>query len=132
MSTETQTATELELVTLYRPVGQTELDMIRYYEFRAFPPRWPTQPLFYPLATEQYATEVAQTWDAQQGGHRVGYVLRFQVSKAYLERYDVQLVGRRYHQEYWVPAEELDAFNQQIVGSIEVIAEYHGDVEGVA
>jgi len=61
MSTQTQTATELELVTLYRPVGQNELDLIRYYDFRAFPQRLPTQPLFYPLATEQYATEIAQT-----------------------------------------------------------------------
>lgn len=132
MSNETQTTTDLELVTLYRPVGQTELDMIRYYAFRAFPPRRPTQPLFYPIATERYATEVAQIWDTRDGGHRVGYVLRFQVPKTYLERYDLQLAGRRYHQEYWVPAEELDAFNQQIVGSIEIIAEYHGEVEGVA
>jgi hypothetical protein len=28
------------------------------------------------------------------------------------------------HQEYWIPAEELAEFNQNIVGSIEVIAEY--------
>jgi hypothetical protein len=26
--------------------------------------------------------------------------------------------------EYWIPAEELDAFNQHIVGQIEVISEY--------
>lgn len=132
MTTKTQTATELELVTLYRPVGQTELDLIRYFEFRAFPPRRPTQPLFYPIATEQYATEIAQTWDAQHGGHRVGYVLRFRVPRAFLERYELQTVGRRYHQEYWVPAEELDAFNAQLVGPIEVIAEYHGEVAGAA
>ena len=128
MSTETRTTAAVDLVTLYRPVGQIELDLIRYFEFRAFPPRRPTQPLFYPIANERYATEVAQTWDAQQGGHRVGYVTRFTVPKDYLARYDLHQVGRSYHQEYWVPAEELDAFNQHLVGAIEVIAEYHGDV----
>jgi len=32
------------------------------------------------------------------------------------------------HQEYWIPAEELLQFNQNIVGSIEVIAEFRADV----
>lgn len=31
------------------------------------------------------------------------------------------------HQEYWIPAEELDEFNQNIVGQIEVIAEFHDE-----
>jgi len=28
------------------------------------------------------------------------------------------------HQEYWIPAEDLDEFNRNIMGSIEVISEY--------
>jgi hypothetical protein len=29
--------------------------------------------------------------------------------------------------EYWIPAEELQDFNRNIVGTIEVIAEFHQD-----
>ena len=37
---------------------------------------------------------------------------------------EVQTVGASWHQELWVPAEELEEFNANIVGRIEVIAEY--------
>ena len=36
-------------------------------------------------------------------------------------------VGGRTHEEYWIPAEDLEEFNQNIVGKIEVIAEFRGD-----
>ena len=42
---------------------------------------------------------------------------------AFPPRYQVQTVGRSYHQEYWVPAEELEEFNRHILGRIEVIRE---------
>jgi hypothetical protein len=35
-------------VTLWRPVGPAELDLIRASGMRAFPPRLPEQPIFYP------------------------------------------------------------------------------------
>jgi hypothetical protein len=54
----------------------------------------------------------------------VGYVLRLSVESDYLARYDVKKVGSAMALEYWIPAEELPAFNQSIVGKIEVIAEY--------
>jgi hypothetical protein len=50
-----------------------------------------------------------------------GYVTRFQVTHAFLDRYPVQEAGGRAHQEYWIPADELHAFNAAIVGAIEVI-----------
>ncbi len=53
-----------------------------------------------------------------------GYVTRFRVRRDFLDRYDVQEAGGRAHQEYWIPAEELDAFNAAIVGEIEVTAEF--------
>ena len=37
--------------TLYRPVGQAELDLIAATGYRPFPPRLPEQPIFYPVAT---------------------------------------------------------------------------------
>jgi hypothetical protein len=39
-------------------------------------------------------------------------------------------VGGAGHQELWVPAEELEEFNRQIVGRIEVIAEFRWPDEG--
>jgi hypothetical protein len=47
-----------------------------------------------------------------------------------LARYAVQVAGAAHHQEYWIPVEELDAFNDAIVGSIEVIAIYQGAEHG--
>ena len=49
---------------------------------------------------------------------------RFIVSDEYISMFDVQTVGASYHQEYWIPAEELERFNENIVGLIEVIHTY--------
>jgi hypothetical protein len=38
-----------------------------------------------------------------------------------MQRYQVQTVGGAQHTEWWVPAEELEEFNDHIVGTIEVI-----------
>ena len=36
-------------VTLYRPVGTKELKLIEAAGWKAFPPRLPEQPIFYPV-----------------------------------------------------------------------------------
>jgi hypothetical protein len=36
----------------------------------------------------------------------------------------VQEAGGRDHREYWIPAEDLSAFNAALIGKIEVVAEY--------
>ncbi len=110
---------------LYRPVGQKELDLIRASSFATFPPRLFWQPIFYPVLNEEYATGIARDWNTKdEASGYVGYVTRFRVRSDYLAQYDVQTVGSRVHQEYWIPAEDLDEFNRNIVGPIEVIAEY--------
>src|SRR5437879_13090181 len=98
-------------VTLYRPVGQKELDLIRESGYREFPPRLSWQPIFYPVLNEEYAVQIARVWNTKDeaSGH-VGYVTRFRVRRAYLSRYLVHTVGGAQHQEYWIPAEELPAF----------------------
>lgn len=53
-----------------------------------------------------------------------GYVTRFQVRQDFIDRYQVQMAGGREYQEYWIPAEELAAFNAAIVGQIEVTARF--------
>ena len=54
-----------------------------------------------------------------------GYVTRFCVRSDFLQRYEVHQVGSAIHQEYWIPAEDLEEFNHHIVGKIEVMAEFH-------
>jgi hypothetical protein len=110
-----------ETMTLWRPVGPAELALIRAAKMRAFPPRLPEQPIFYPVLTEDYAVKIARDWNVKASG--AGYVTRFQVLRSFLDRYAVQDAGGRAHQEYWIPAEDLSAFNDAIVGAIEVIAE---------
>jgi hypothetical protein len=113
---------EPETVTLYRPVGERELALIHESGYRAFPPRLPEQPIFYPVLFEEYAAQIARDWNARGGKH--GYVTRFAVRADFLARYEVHIVGSALHQEYWIPAEELPAFNASTVGQIEVIAEF--------
>jgi len=120
---------ETETVLLYRPVGQKELDLITESNYKAFPPRLPEQPIFYPVLKEEYASQIAERWNARYNNPPVGYVTRFRVKAEYLKRYEVQTVGGSIHQEYWIPAEELEAFNENIVGSIEVIASYRGEAQ---
>lgn len=115
---------DIELTTLYRPVGQQELDLIHQSGDTAFPPRLPEQPIFYPVLNEAYATQIARDWDAKHNNPKVGYVTRFQVQSDYLQQFDIHTVGSSIHQEYWIPAEALEGFNRNIVGKIEVIAEY--------
>lgn len=113
-----------ETITLYRPVGPKELELIAQSDYQEFPPRLPEQPIFYPVLNEEYATQIARDWNAKHGS-RIGYVTRFAVNKEFLDRYDVQTVGGAIHQEYWIPAEGLPEFNRNIVGKIEVISEFH-------
>lgn len=115
------------LTTLYRPVGQAEMDLIRASRFREFPPRLPEQPIFYPVLTEAYATQIARDWNTKdERSGFVGYVLRFQVRAEFLSRYDVHVVGSAAHREYWIPASDLARMNANIVGEIEIVSEFHG------
>jgi hypothetical protein len=115
-------ASFMSTVILFRPTGEAELELIRKSGWRRFPPRLPEQPFFYPVLNEEYAVQIARDWNTKDGGH--GYVLRFAVDAAFLSRYEVHAVGSSIHQEYWIPSEELDAFNDHLAGPIEVIAEF--------
>jgi hypothetical protein len=113
-----------DTTVLFRPVGQKELELIRASGFTQFPSRLPEQPIFYPVLTEEYAAQIARDWNAKHSEDQVGYVTRFFVRTEHLKRYKIQTVGGSVHQEYWIPAEELAQFNQNIVGTIEVVGEY--------
>ena len=113
-----------ELVVLFRPVGQQEFDLIQQSLNTEFPPRLPEQPIFYPVLNEEYAVQIARDWNAKYNEPKCGYVMRFRVRKSFLDRYEPKTVGSVTHQEYWIPAEDLDDFNRNIIGIIEMIAEF--------
>jgi hypothetical protein len=115
-----------DTITLWRPTGQAELDLVAASGWRAWPPRLPDQPIFYPVLRRWYATKIAREWNVPAGG--VGYVTRFEVQRAFLDRYQVHQVGGRDVLEYWIPAEELDDLNAHIVGAITEEADYCGPV----
>ncbi len=88
------------VTTLFRPVGQAELDLIRASGFRAIPPRLPDQPNFYPVLNGDYATQIARDWNTNdpQSGY-AGYVLRFQMDSEFLGQHSLHQVGDRMHRE---------------------------------
>ena len=83
---------------LYRPVGLHELRLIADSGYRAFPPRLPEQPIFYPVLVLEYARQIARDWNTTSSSF-VGFVTRFEVDDALTVKYPVQEVGAREHQE---------------------------------
>jgi hypothetical protein len=71
------------------------------------------------VLNEDYAIRIARDWNVPASG--VGYVTRFDVLRSHLDRYEVQQVGGQTILEYWIPAEELDELNDNIVGTIDVV-----------
>lgn len=109
-------------ITLFRPTGPEELDLVKNSGFKRWPPRLPGQPIFYPVTNERYAAEIAEKWNVPASG--VGFVTRFEVRQAFMDRYEIKTVGAAYPTEWWVPAEDLEALNDNIVGEIEVVQEF--------
>lgn len=109
---------------LYRPVGTKELELIAASNYTKYPPRLPEQPIFYPVLNEKYATEIAAHWNVKYNSDHKGYVTKFEIDDNYFNQFEVHIVGAKYHQELWVLAEELETFNQHIIGKIQVIASF--------
>ena len=111
-----------EVVTLWRPTGPEEMELVRAGGSRRWPPRLAEQPIFYPVLNEQYATKIARDWNVPASG--VGYVTRFDVEADYLSQFPVRQVGGRDILEYWIPADRLEEFNDHIVGNIVEVAKF--------
>ncbi|WP_205525775.1 hypothetical protein [Pyxidicoccus trucidator] len=117
----------VETLTLYRPVGLKETELVLARGCTGFPPRLPDQPLFYPVMNAAYARQIARDWNAPDAGSgHVGFVTAFDVDAAYLARFPVRTVGARGHQELWVPAEELEDFNAHLVGPVRFTEVWYG------
>ena len=111
---------------LFRPVGFHELKLIAETDYRAYPPRLPDQPIFYPVLNFEYARQIAEGWNTRHNKPPCGFVTRFEIEDKFAKQFPVQIVGGREHQELWVPAEQLEEFNTHIIGKITVEAAYYG------
>ena len=107
---------------LYRPVNQAELDLIIATNWKRFPPRLAGQPIFYPVLNEDYATQISREWNVPTYG--IGHVLKFEVADDFTNRYEVQKVGLDHHLELWILSDDLSEMNDNIVGTIELVATY--------
>ena len=116
-----------DFTTLYRPVGRAELDLIQESGYTKFPPRLPHQPIFYPVLSEEYAREIAEKWNTkdEKSGY-AGYVTKFRVKAKFIQQFAMKQVGDTQHRELWIPAASLEEMNHNLVGKIEVTAEFFG------
>ena len=113
---------------LYRPIGYQELELIANSNFLAFPPRLPSQPIFYPVLNLEYGIQIAKDWNTSDPNSGfAGFVTQFDVDDTYVSQFEIKIVGGRQHQELWVPAEDLAQFNRHILGEITVVAAYYGN-----
>ncbi len=113
---------EKETVTLYRPTGQNELELVKESGYTKWPPRLPEQPIFYPVTNQEYAEQITREWNVRESG--VGYVTKFYVRASFIDKYEIQKVGGSKHTEWWISDEDLCELNANIVGKIEVIREF--------
>jgi len=114
-------------ITLFRPVGLYELSLIWDKGMRGFPPRLPQQPIFYPVANIAYARQIARDWNTrdEKSGFS-GFVTTFQLEPTYLSKFEPHTVGSSMHVEYWVPAEDLNSFNEALRGLIRLQEGFFG------
>jgi hypothetical protein len=118
----------MKTITLYRPVGQKEWELIITSGYKKFPPRLIWQPIFYPVMNQPYAEQIASQWNTEdEAGGYVGHVLAFDVTASYVQQFPVQNVGGEMHNELWIPAEQLDEFNKHIIGEIRLLKTFTGD-----
>jgi hypothetical protein len=115
--------------TLYRPVGLAEAVLILESGATRFPPRLPEQPIFYPVLTREYAEQITRNWNApSDAAGYAGFVTKFHLDAKYAAQFKEHVVGRSaVDREFWVPAEELDQFNQHLVGPITLLSAHYGE-----
>ncbi len=111
---------------LFRPVGLHELRLIAESGYQKFPPRLPDQPIFYPVLNFEYARQIAEGWNTIYNNPPCGFITKFTVNDEYIKQFKVETVGARENVELWIPAENLEELNVNILGEITVEASYYG------
>lgn len=108
-------------VTLWRAVGQSELDAIAAAGWKAWPPGTSGEPFAATLA-RQSAVRISR--ERYAAGEGAGFVLCFDVARAFLHRYHPHGTDG----EYRIPADALTELNTHLHGAITEDAAYRGPV----
>ncbi|HEY1196891.1 ADP-ribosylation/crystallin J1 [Flavobacterium sp.] len=112
----------MKTTRLYRPVGLKEMELIADLDYNAFPPRLEWQPIFYPVTNQQYADQIAFEWNTvDEFSGFIGIVTAFDVNSDFLKKYEIQNVGDKNHNELWIPSEDLNDFNSNIIDGIQIV-----------
>jgi hypothetical protein len=90
-TTNAPTSSDQPTITLWRPVGPRELELIRASGMCKLPPRLPDQPIFYPVLSDDYATGIARDWNGPASG--ADHVARFDVRRSFIAKYDMHDAG---------------------------------------
>ncbi len=115
----------MKTTRLYRPVGLKEMELIAERDYKSFPPRLEWQPIFYPVTNQEYAEQIALEWNTvDEFSGFIGIITAFEVKTGFLEKYEIQNVGSKIHNELWIPSEDLIEFNANIIGEIELVNVY--------
>jgi hypothetical protein len=118
----------MKTTRLYRPVGLKEMELIAETDYKLFPPRLEWQPIFYPVMNQEYAEQIAFEWNTvDEFSGFIGIVTAFEVKTVFLEKYEVQNVGDKNHNELWIPSEDLADFNANIIDRIDIVNVYFSD-----
>src|SRR5436190_17268758 len=88
-------------------------------------PRAPTDLRIRALLSEHYAVQIARDWDTKdERSGFVGYVLRFNVKRSFLNNYEIHTAGNSERREYRTPVADFERFDENIGGNIGVIRSF--------
>lgn len=102
------------------------LEAIRVRSWKSFPPLQEEEAAFYPAISQLFALQKAQDWTLPDWGEC--YVTQFRIAAGYVRNFEVQTLSGEVHEELWVPAEELENFNSNIVGKIQVLKAFTAEL----
>ncbi|WP_163832084.1 hypothetical protein [Spartinivicinus ruber] len=115
----------MKTTALFRPIGPEQFEALKNLGFSQIPSHVFGQKFFYPLLHESFAKQIAQEWYLPKHGQ--AYVIRLEIASSYLEQFEVKRIGGPEHTEYRIPIEEQTNFSRELVGNIEIVAEYQQD-----
>jgi hypothetical protein len=108
-----------ELVQLYYPVTDKQLEFIANHQYKLFPPRFFTKPVLCPMLNREYAQRVASertNWVHEKTD--CIHVLRFLVKPDFIKQYTQGSITND-RARISIPQSDLSKLNQNIVGYIE-------------
>jgi len=100
---------------LFRAVGEKEFRLIQQNGFKGFPARMPGRRKMNLAPDKEYAMQIALKRNTED---RRNYILEFEADDNYIFWFGTKTADG--HQEYNIPAEQIDEFNSHITGLISV------------